>query len=174
MINSFKNVFFYMEDTGENTVFHKLGKEITDEEKESLVKTNTLNYGLIGRFKKTSLVVIVDLIMETVHKKIPSNEKIEILMDWVGTVLLIIADPTFLFSEQRLLKDEKEYFSKLKSFFSTDKYGSVYIDENQFSDVFTEIDVEKFLKKMEQYQLIQKKQNRYYINEDIVIKYIKI
>lgn len=173
-MNIFKDVYFYFEDKDAVNIFQKLSQNITEEENQVLNNSNTLNYDYISLFRKTPLVMIVNHILEYLQTKLASGEKSELLTNLISIFLLAIADPTFLYKEQRLFENKQEFFSKMKLFFQLDKFGTIYINEEQLKEIFADEDISKFLKEMENFELLKKEDDRYILNEDVIIKHVKI
>lgn len=176
MKKSYTDLNFLFEKNNEDIIFNIYSKELDNDDLKLLSEQSSLNLDYLLKYKKTPLILVINYLLSFLENNDnkPKSKLKTTVGDIIAVILLTIADPTFLIRQNSIINDNKEVFSKVKKYFGFDELGDTYIDTTEIKHLLSNNEIQLFLSKMEKHKFLTKNNNRYYINDDYILKFVKV
>jgi hypothetical protein len=172
MDDAFYNIEFIYQDDTRNSDLFQINSSACAIDDSFKPKPSSLNLELLGTFRRTPLVVLVNLFVEKAigHN---SNSAYVFACRAVAFVLLSVADPTFFVTSKRLNIFKGEPFANIEPLFKVDGFGRKYLPfdgATRINDQSTSGLNERLCGE----KLLVKEEDGFYVNDEFVLIGLKI
>lgn len=165
ILELFNRIVLVIPDSAGDTIFSDGAQLISDKDLEQFqLQHQSLNVEGLMVFRKTVLATLIERYLDNCGRNLYA-------MPFIGILLLMVADPSFLVSAKRLRLLPDRAFTDIEPFFHTDSFSRKYLVLEELDKAG--IKQNELLQLMVKDDLLQEENGRYYINDEYILKGIK-